>query len=88
MGYLFSNSVLTSKQSKIKVMKLVKLGVFALALGMFASCGNKAEENKTEAPATTAAAAPAEAPKPAADTTKKDTATAAPAAAPAEAPKK
>jgi hypothetical protein len=67
-------------------MKLVKLSVFALTLGIFAtSCGGgNAETPKTDSAAMAPAPAPAPAPA-AVDTAKKmDSAAMAPAAAPAE----
>ena len=71
-------------------MKLVKLSVFALALGLFAAfCAPKGEGDKGKtdssamAPATTEQAPPP--PPPPMDTMKKDS-TAAPAATPANAP--
>jgi uncharacterized membrane protein len=75
---------------KTKVMKLVKLSVFALTMGLFvASCGSSSNEAATETPATTEApaaeAAPAPAPE-AAPATTDSAAAATPAAAPAAAP--
>jgi len=68
-------------------MKFVKMSIFALTLGLFAtSCGNSgnAEGEKKDTAAAQPAPAAAPAPAPAADTAKKmDTAKAAPAAAPA-----
>lgn len=58
---------------------LVKLSLFALALGFFASCGEKEEAPATETPAATEA--PAATPAPEATPATDSTATAAPATA-------
>ncbi len=90
MGYHFYRLRLILKQLKIYKMKSVlKVSLFAIALGFFASC-SESEAPATETPAPTEAAAPAEAtPAPAeaaAPATTDSAATPAPAEAAAPAP--
>jgi hypothetical protein len=85
----FQSGINLHNHLKTKVMKLVKLSVFALTMGLFvASCGSGSGEATTETPAATeapaaeATPAPEAAPAPAPAT---DSAAAATPAAPAEA---
>jgi hypothetical protein len=81
-GYLFLQPALMSNETtKTTIMKFVKFGALALALGMFAaSCGS--ESNTTETTTTdTTVVAPVEAAPAPATTTMDTTTVAAPAAA-------